>query len=134
MLTSSIQSSKRKLQTMLTGALMLLAFLLLGTEQVAAQSYVTPAEATLILKAEGSALYVQLLNETPGSTNYNQLFSKVHYYEAVRQQLEAGGAVQQAVEQNKASVCHPSTVADCKSLPETQVIAIVEETKILLSN
>jgi hypothetical protein len=129
-----VQPAKRKLRTALAGTLLLLGFFLLGTEHAAAQSYYTLDEAQQVLKDEGHSLYTQLLNETPGTTNYNQLFARVRYYDTIRTQLEQGVQIPVALISSRYALCHPTTNADCKPLAQAQVELIIEDTRSLLTN
>ncbi|MBL7803737.1 MAG: hypothetical protein JNL02_08390 [Saprospiraceae bacterium] len=133
MMKNLLQPVKRSIGSILVGGFALLAFVLLGSVQVSAQNYVPAAQADQILKDEINTMYAQLLNETPGSPNYNLYFSKVNYWAAIRNVLEQNPNVGDAITVSVSSMCYPSNTADCQNLPKADMQIVINDTKILLT-
>lgn len=134
MMKSLLQPAKRSLGKALIGGFALLAFVLLGSVQASAQNYVPADQADVILKNEVNSIYAQLLNESPGTSQYNLLFSKMNYMNAIRNDLAQNANVATAVVNSVPAICYPSAVADCNAPTKQTQQSIILETQILLSN
>lgn len=131
---SLLQPAKRSLGKALIAGFALLTFVLMGSVQASAQNYVPSDQADAILKTEVNTAYAQLLNETPGTPQYNLIFSKVNYWNAIRNQLDENVSVATAVINATPAICYPSATADCAYLPKATQQIIIQDTQTLLSN
>lgn len=114
--------------------LLFFLFFLMSAENASAQSFVTVQVAGERLKIESNLLYERLLLETPGSTNYNLIASRIHYFGTITTLLGQGLEVAQSIHEAIPGICYPSNNADCNQLDKARMEVIVEETTILLSN
>ncbi|HNL37864.1 MAG TPA: hypothetical protein PKL15_04645 [Saprospiraceae bacterium] len=129
MIKSLLQPAKRSIGKTLVAGFAVLAFVLLGSVQMSAQNYVPADQADVILKDKINTVYAQLLNETPGTSNYNLYFSKINYWSAIRTALGQNPDVGNAITVSATSICYPTNVADCQPQTKATMQSVINETK-----
>jgi len=129
MMKSLLQPAKRSIGKTLIAGFALLAFVLMGSVQMSAQNYVPADQADVILKDKINTVYAQLLNETPGTSNYNLYFSKINYWTAIRNSLDQNQNVGTAITASTPSICYPTSTVDCQAQTKATMQTIINETK-----
>ena len=123
---------------------LLIPFLALPTDQMAAQSLQTEAPQNYNWKTEGDAsivllAHIQLLNQqmpsyTAGTTLYDNALRRVAYFKEMVQQISQGAAVEDAVELALPAAATLGFSKEASYTPKVVLHALHEEARIMLTN